>query len=216
MHTHRCLWKPELPMWLCGQFFKSTSSLVTVLSPKSNLLLLFVSYICALPYSLPHSYCFKITNRPQKNPPFRRYSSKKGMIQEIFSISFISRSFIGIQVNNHHTLYQYVTERHPKSKISSFPKESILSMWLSLNNTIFTEGWWMEDYRWTRFITYLLQVAASTASTDLLPLLLLLKHSPSFPLAVPVILNSPLSSLSSQYFCAPISFLLHCAWCSVK
>lgn len=65
------------------------------------------------------------------------------MIQEIFSVSFISRSFIGIQINNHHTLYQYVTERHPKSKISSFPIESILSMRLSRNNTIFTEvGQW--------------------------------------------------------------------------
>lgn len=106
----------------------------------------FWSHIC---FMMVHEVHLRI-------PSVKIYSAKtapkKGMIQEIFNISFFIKIFICIQVNNHHTLYQYVTERHPKNKISGFLTGSIHSLWLSQNNTIYTENGERYEYNgWNNY-----------------------------------------------------------------
>lgn len=121
--------KSELSMWPSDQSVQS-SVVTTLQMPWDNLQ-------CIFDPTFLLWWCMKCTS-------VKIYSAKtapkKGMIREIFNISFFIKIFICIQVNNHHTLYQYVTERHPKNKISGFLTGSIHSLWLSQNNTIYTEN----------------------------------------------------------------------------
>ena len=137
------------------------------------------------------------------------------MIQEIFGVSFISRSSFCIQVNNLHTLYQYVTERHPKTpKSLASWQEEFFPCGCRRRHCIYREwGMMMEQLLMSGFITLLLRVAASTASPvshtvvsrRLLPvlLLLLLKHHPYPPSLLPPSLSP--SSLPPSFL--PPSFL---------
>lgn len=136
--------KSELSMWPSDQSFQS--SVVTTLQMNWD-------NLCTFDPTFVLWWCMKCTSEflqlkyiPQKLPQRKEWFKKYSIYL------FFIKIFICIQVNNHHTLYQYVTERHPKNKISGFLTGSIHSLWLSQNNTIYTENGERYEYNgWNNY-----------------------------------------------------------------
>lgn len=126
------------------------------------------------------------------------------VIQEIINVT-LYQEFIVIQ--QFLQIISYVTERHPKSKISGFLTGSNLSLRLS-QTTPCREWTWMRMDEWTDYwwvdLSLFYSMFAPSANSSVLQkcfalfclLLLLLKHWPLHPLLFSVSLSKPCSLAS--------------------